>query len=142
MKTIKHFLTDYPREVWTVSPGDTVIDALKLMEQKNIGAVVVMRSDQLVGILSERDYARKVVLKGKNSTGTRVSEIMTGKVITISAEYKIDECMQIMSEHHIRHLPILAQNKMVGIISMRDVVKEMIKAQQKMIYELQKYISG
>ena len=142
MKTIKHFLTDYPREVWTVSPGDTVIDALKLMEQKNIGAVVVMRSDQLVGILSERDYARKVVLKGKNSTGTRVSEIMTGKVITISAEYKIDECMQIMSEHHISHLPILAQNKMVGIISMRDVVKEMIKAQQKMIDELQKYISG
>jgi len=142
MKTIRHFLTDHPREVWSVSPGDTVIDALRLMAQKNIGAVVVMRSDQLLGIFSERDYARKIVLMGKTSSKSLVSEIMTEKVITVSVEFKVDECMKIMSEHHIRHLPILAQNKVVGIISIRDVVKEMIKTQQMLIDDLQKYISG
>jgi len=142
MKTIKLFLNEHPREVSSVSPGDTVIDALRLMSHKNIGAVTVMRSDQLVGIMSERDYARKVVLMGKNSADARVSEIMTEKVITVSVDYKIDECMRIMSEQHIRHLPILAQNKLVGIISIRDVVKEMIKTQQMLIEDLQKYISG
>ena len=142
MKTIKHFLTDHPHEIWTVSPGDTVLDALRLMAQKKIGAVVVMREGQLVGIMSERDYARKVALMGKSSTSTKVSEIMTEKVITVSAEYKINDCMKIMSEHQIRHLPILAHNQLVGIISIRDVVKEMMKAQQMMIDDLQKYISG
>ncbi len=142
MKTIKEFIKENPKEVHCVKAEDFVIDALRLMARVNIGAVIVNSNDRLVGILSERDYARKVVLMGKNSTESLVSDIMTQKVITVSPDQKIDDCMKIMSDHHIRHLPIVANEIVIGIISIGDVVKEMIKTQRMMIEDLQKYISG
>ena len=142
MKTIKQFIKENPKEVPCVKAEDSVIDALKLMAKVNIGAVIVKSGNQLSGIFSERDYARKVVLMGKNSTQSLVSEIMTPKVITVSPHQKIDDCMKIMSDHRIRHLPIIDNENIVGIISIGDVVKEMIKTQQELIEDLQKYISG
>ncbi len=142
MKTIKQFIKENPKEVHCVKAEDSVIYALKLMAKVNIGAVIVKSGNQLSGIFSERDYARKVVLMGKNSTQSLVSEIMTPKVITVSPHQKIDDCMKIMSDHRIRHLPIIDNENIVGIISIGDVVKEMIKTQQELIEDLQKYISG
>ena len=142
MKTINQFLSENPRKVWTVLANDTVIDALRLMSEKNIGAVVVMLDNQLVGVLSERDYARKVVLMGKSSSHIQVKDIMSSRLITITTKQKIDDCMKIMTTNHIRHLPICEQNMLLGIISIGDVVKEMIKTQEIMIEHLKRYISN
>jgi len=109
-------------QVYTVSPDTTVYDALKLMAEKEIGALVVVESDIMVGIFSERDYARKVILKGRNSLATLVREIMTTKVVYASPRKKIRKCIALMIKHHVRHLPILQDEKLVGIISIEDVL--------------------
>ena len=142
MKTISQFLEESKRPVYSVAPSATVREALEIMAQHNIGALLVIDGQTLEGIFSERDYARKVVLKGKSSSDAKVSEIMTSKVITINTKHTIDQCMQIMTDNHIRHLPIVNDENVMGLISIGDVVREMIAYQKSMIEQLQSYIAG
>jgi len=142
MKTISQFLEQSKRPVYSVGPNATVREALEIMAQHNIGALLVIDGQTLEGIFSERDYARKVVLKGKSSNDAKVSEIMTSKVITINTKHTIDQCMQIMTDNHIRHLPIVNDQDVMGLISIGDVVREMMDHQKSMIEQLQSYIAG
>ncbi len=142
MKTISQFLDQSKSPIYSVCPNATVREALVLMAQHNIGAVLVLEGQTLAGIFSERDYARKVALKGKSSNETKVSDVMTAKVITIDTKHSIDQCMQIMTDNHIRHLPIVDDLQVMGLISIGDVVQEMISYQKSMIEQLQRYISG
>ncbi len=143
MKTANDLLRSKGPEIWAVTPDSTVFDALKLMGEKNIGAVLVMDGSTLVGILSERDYARKVILAGKNSRETRVSEIMTARVVCVRPDQSIDECMALMTGKHIRHLPVLDQDdRVTGVISLGDAVKAIIEQQQFIIAQLEHYIAG
>ncbi len=119
------------------------MQALILMSEKNIGAIIIVdNNDFPIGIFSERDYARKVILKGKNSTDTLLDEVMTKELITVTRDFKIDQCMELMIEHKIRHLPILENKKIIGIISIGDVLKIMIKEQKELIDHLQKFITS
>ena len=129
-------------EVFTISPNITVFDALKILAEKNIGALVVTKNEKVVGIFSERDYARKIILKGKSSIVTTVNELMTTNVLYVSQTNTIDECMDLMSENHIRHLPVIEDEKLIAVISIGDVVKHIIKHQKFQIRELEKYIKG
>lgn len=124
----------------TIEGSISVYDALKVMGEHNIGALMIVEHEQLKGIVSERDYARKIILKGKNSHDTLVSEIMTSELITITPHTSIDECMQLMRNHHIRHLPVLENEKLVGIVSIGDVVSAVIDMQKDTIDHLQNYI--
>jgi len=143
MKTrVKDILQAKGDQVWAVPPDATVFDALKLMADKNIGSVLVMEDGRLVGILSERDYARKVILHGRTSHDTPVSEIMTAEVKTISPDEPIDACMALMTERHIRHLPVVADEKVIGLISIGDVVKAIIEDQAFMLDQMEAYIAG
>lgn len=129
-------------EIFAITPDDTVYDALKLMSEKNLGGVLVMKGDSLVGIFTERDYARKVILLGRASKDTPITEVMTSSVRTISKDTEINECMKMMTEKTIRHLPVLEQGKVVGLVSIGDVVKLLIEEQQGIIEHLQSYIAG
>ena len=142
MSTVDQFLDLNSRKVWSLKPDNRVIDSLFLMAEKNISCILIMNQEHLAGIFSERDYARKVVIKGKNSTETLLKEVMTDKLITISPKTGLDECMQLMTDHRIRHLPIVDNDKVVGLISIGDVVREMLVQQKVQIDELQRYISG
>jgi CBS domain-containing protein len=128
--------------IWSVTPQTTVYGALELMAEKNIGAVLVIEDQKLAGIFSERDYARKGILLGRASKDTLIEEVMTSKVITVDVEQKIEECMQIMSEKHIRHLPVTNKSELVGIISINDIVSAIIHEQKARIHSLESYISG
>jgi CBS domain-containing protein len=130
------------RAVWSVAPDATVLSAIALMAEKNIGAVLVMQGDRLVGILSERDYTRKVALKGRSSRETRVGEIMVGTPITVTPEHSVDECLHIMTEHRVRHLPVMEGTKTTGLISIGDLVNWVISAQSATIDHLEGFISG
>ena len=131
------------RQIWTISKDQSVRQALVLMSEKNIGAIIIVdNNDFPVGIFSERDYARKVILKGKSSKDTLLDEVMTKELITVNRDYKIDQCMEIMNEKRIRHLPVLENKKIVGIISIGDVLKIMIKEQKELINHLQKFITS
>ena len=144
MTRIEDFLKLHKnRQIWTISKDQSVRQALTLMSEKNIGAIIIVDSNDFpIGIFSERDYARKIVLKGKSSKGTLLDEVMTKELITITKDYKIDQCMEIMTEKKIRHLPILEDKKIVGIISIGDVLKIMIKEQKDLINHLQKFITS
>ena len=142
MKTISQFLDQSKRPVYSVGPNATIREALEVMAQHNIGALLVIDGQTLEGIFSERDYARKVALKGLSSNDAKVSEVMTSKVITINTKQSIDQCMQIMTDKHIRHLPIVNDTQVMGLISIGDVVREMIAYQKSMIEQLQSYIAG
>jgi CBS domain-containing protein len=130
------------KDIWTTTLEATVFDALQLMADKNVGALLVIESGRLVGIFSERDYARKVVLKGKFSKSTTVREVMTGNLVTATPNQSIEECMQLMTEHRIRHLPILEDGKLAGLISIRDVVEALISDKEFIITQLENYITG
>lgn len=130
------------RQVFWVSPQTTVFDALKLMREKNVGALLVMKDDRLVGIFSERDYARKVAIEGRDSRHTPVRDITTAPVHTITPQTPISECMAMMSRHRVRHLPVLEEGRVVGVISVGDVVQWIIEAQNATIDQLQSYITG
>ncbi len=130
------------RQVFTISPESTVFDALRLMAEKNVGALVVISGDSLAGIFSERDYARKVVLRGKFSHDTRVHEIMTPNPIAIYGETEIEECMRLMTDYQVRHLPVLEGRSVVGVVSIGDVVKLIIETQRDFIADLERYIVG
>ena len=141
MITVAGILKSKTSEIFSVASSSTVYDAIKLMGEKNIGAVPVVDNDQLSGIFSERDYARKIILQNRKSRETMVSEIMTVTVITVTPSDSIDHCMEIMSSKKIRHLPVMQENRLVGIISIGDVVTAVIEAQKETINHLQNYIS-
>nr|WP_229213687.1 CBS domain-containing protein [Dyadobacter psychrotolerans] len=128
--------------LYSVTQDNTVYEALELMSEKNIGAVLVLEDELLIGIFSERDYARKVILKGKASRDTLIRDVMTSRVITVETDQKIEECMQIMSDKHIRHLPVNQNGELVGIISINDIVSAIIREQKDHIKSLESYISG
>ena len=140
MKTVQQLLESKRYSVVSVSPADTVLDALKVMADKEIGAVIVIENEHLVGIFSERDYARKVVLQGKASKDTPVREIMTEKVVCVRQEQTIEDCMGLMTDKRIRHLPVLEHKKVIGVISIGDVVKEMLYEKEFVIKQLESYI--
>lgn len=142
MKNIGQFLTQHIRTIYTVSPQSTVRQALELMADKNIGALLVTDENQLVGMFSERDYARKVVLMGKTSVDTLVRDIMTTAVICVQVTQSFTECMQAMTDHHIRHLPVMNQQDLVGLVSIGDVVKEILEEQAHTIEQLKSYIAN
>ena len=131
------------RQIWTISKDQSVRQALIIMSEKNIGAIIIVdNNDFPIGIFSERDYARKIALKGKSSKDTLLDEVMTKELITVTRDYKIDQCMEIMNEKRIRHLPVLENKKIVGIISIRDVLKIMMEEQKELIDHLQKFITS
>ena len=140
MNSIGQFLTRHIQNIHSVSPQSTVRQELELMADKNIGALLVLEENQLVGMFSERDYARKVVLKGKSSVDTPVRDIMTTKVICIKVSHTFTECMQTMTDHHIRHLPVMDGQNVIGLISIGDVVKEILEEQTRTIEQLKSYI--
>jgi CBS domain-containing protein len=142
MTTLEDFLKlNENRKIWTISKDQNVKQALILMSENNIGAIIIVdNNDFPIGIFSERDYARKIVLKGKSSKDTLLNEVMTKELITVTKNHKIDQCMKIMNEKGIRHLPVLENKKIVGIISIRDVLKIMMKEQKELIEHLQKFI--
>ncbi len=140
---IRCVLREKGREVYSVTPDTSVFDALNLMADKEIGALLVNGEDgRLCGLISERDYARKVILQGRSSKDTEVTDIMTEGVVTVTPSHTVDECMQIMTELRIRHLPVQEGNTVVGVISMGDLVKYVITAQREEIETLQAYIAG
>ncbi|WP_213881090.1 CBS domain-containing protein [Pseudomonas sp. dw_358] len=145
MKTVAELLKlkdlDH-QHVHTIAPQQMVLDALKLMAEVNIGALPVLENGQVVGVVSERDYARKVVLKGRSSIGTPVSAIMSSPVITVSPQHSIEACMGIMTERHLRHLPVVDDGKLLGLLSIGDLVKEAIAEQSDLIQQLEQYIRG
>jgi len=141
MGTVEQLLADKGYKIWTVAPEDTVYDAIKLMAEKDIGALPVVVSGRLVGILSERDYSRKVVLLERSSKTTQVKEIMTTEVFHITPSMGIDECMRIMSKNHFRHLPVVLDNELIGIISIIDVIKAVVDEQREKIQHLEHNIS-
>ncbi len=135
--TIRHMLEVKGHDVWSVAPGASVYDALRMMSDKDIGAVLVVDGEQIVGILSERDYARKVVLLGKTSRETRVDEIMSSKVFTIHPDQTVEEAMELMTNKHIRHLPVVEGRDLLGMISIGDVVKAIIFKQREALSQLE-----
>ncbi len=143
MKYVRDVLEKKGDDIWSVAPDTPVYKALQLMSEKNCGAVLVLHQEALVGILSERDYARKVILKGKSSKNTPVEEIMSQRVVCIQPDNTIDECMALMTDKRIRHLPVLKDEEtLVGLISIGDVVKEVISEQEFIINQLESYITG
>ena len=142
MKTANDILESKGHEIWSVRPDDTVFDAVKQMADKEAGSLLVMDGDQLVGIVTERDYARKIILEGKSSRETTVSEVMTRKVLCATPERTVDECMALMTDSRTRHLPVVDHKRVVGVVSIGDLVKAMISEQQMLIDQLQHYISG
>jgi CBS domain-containing protein len=142
MATVGKLLEKKGHQVWSVPPDATVYDALRLLAERDIGALLVIKGEDLVGILSERDYARKVILQGKASMHTRVDEIMTARVLVVKPENSLQEAMAIMTEKHLRHLPVVEGEKVIGLISIGDLVKEIIAGQKFLIEQLESYISG
>ena len=137
METIRHILQLKGGDVWTTTPDTSVYDALLVMADKDIGALLVMENDKMVGILSERDYARKVILQGRASKSTKVSEIMTRDVRTIHPDQTVEEAMEIMSRKHIRHLPVVDEKRVIGVISVMDTNRNIIYRQRQTIREME-----
>ncbi len=142
MKTVAELLRTKPVRVIKVTPELSVLEAIKVLASENIGAAVVMVGDRLAGIFSERDYTRKVILKGRSSDATRVEEIMTANVVVVSPRTKARECMALMTEKNIRHLPVVDEGRVIGMVSIRDIVSDIIADQDFTIEQLEHYISG
>ncbi len=142
MATVAEILNAKGHEIWSIAPDATVFEALSRMAEKDVGALVVLAGPRLVGILSERDYARKVILRGRLSKDTCVGDIMTKQVYTATPEQTIEACMALMTARHVRHLPVLMGDRLVGVVSIGDVVKAKISEQEFMIQQLEKYITG
>lgn len=140
MTTVNQLLQAKGRDVWSIDPGASVYDALKLMAEKDIGALLVMDGEKLVGIVSERDYARKVDLQGKSSSNTLVKDIMTEGIFFVRPHQTVEDCMALMTQHRIRHLPVIFDGRLEGLVSIGDIVKEVISKQEFMIEQLENYI--
>ncbi|MBI6685138.1 CBS domain-containing protein [Pseudomonas viridiflava] len=145
MKTVAQLLklkAEHNQQVHTIGPDHMVLDALRLMAEKNIGALPVVENGVVVGVMSERDYARKMILKGRSSVGTPVSAIMSSKVITVDSQQTVEGCMGIMTDSHLRHLPVVENGELLGLLSIGDLVKEAINEQASLIQQLEQYIRG
>ena len=140
MATVRHLLDRKNRAIFSIGPDEPVLEAIRLMAEHHIGALLVMKGDELVGIVSERDYARKVILKGRSSADTPVSQIMSSPVVTVSMSNSVQECMQLMTGRRIRHLPVVEGRRVVGMISIGDLVKAVMEEQQQTIEQLESYI--
>ncbi len=140
--TISEILDQKGHQVWCISPDATVFDAIQVMADKNVGALLVTEKEKLVGIISERDYTRKIALKGKSSKETAVREILSGQVVHVGPDHTVEECLRLMTDYRIRHLPVLENGKICGVISIGDLVNWVISAQSSTIHQLQTYISG
>jgi len=142
MELIRYLIKAKGNEIWSIEPGASVFDAVKLMADKGVGALMVMKGNKLEGVISERDYARKVILKNRLSRETSVEEIMTTRVVYAHPEQNVEECMALMTEKRIRHLPIMVEEKLLGVVSIGDLVKSIIAQQQLTIKQLEQYVSG
>jgi CBS domain-containing protein len=142
MLRVSYLLAFKNKTVWTIGPEEPVLEAIQLMADKHIGALPVMRDEELIGIVSERDYARKVILLGRSSSDTPVWQIMSSPVTTVSPDEDVHRCMELMTEHRFRHLPVMDKNRLVGMISIGDLVKAVIEEQQQTITQLERYIAG
>ena len=142
MKLVQHLLESKGRGIISIAADASVLDAIKIMADKAIGSLLVMQGDKLLGIVTERDYARKVIVKGRSSESTKVSEIMTSEVCTASVQDTVNKCMTVMTERKIRHLPVVENATVVGLISIGDLVQAIISDQQEAIHHLEQYISG
>ena len=140
--SISDILSHKGHIVWSISPETIVFDAIKMMADKNVGALLVTKDGKLAGILSERDYTRNVVLKGRSSKETTVREIISGRVVSVTPDHTVEECMRLMTEHRIRHLPVLQGNQILGVISIGDLVNSIISSQNSAIQQLETYITG
>lgn len=142
MKSVAAILNSKGSDVWSVASKDTIFNAVQLMADKDIGSLIVMDGDKLVGIVTERDYARKVILEGKSSKDSAVDEVMTTRMLCVSPDRTVDECMALMTDKRVRHLPVLDDKRVVGVVSIGDLVKAVINEQQVIIEQLQDYIHG
>ena len=142
MATVRQLLREKGPDVWTVKPDASVYHAIQVMAEKGIGALVVVEGDKPVGMFTERDYARDVILKGKSSPKTPVRDVMTKRVICVGPDQTVEECMAIMTEKHLRHLPVLAEESLAGMVSIGDLVKSIIADQKFTIEQLESYIRG
>lgn len=142
MKLVKHLLDSKGHDVISVAPDSSVFDAIKLMADRLVGSLLVMNDEELRGIVTERDYARKVIIKGRSSETTSVSEIMSTEVLTTTSSQTVNQCMELMTERRIRHLPVVEDNRVIGMISIGDLVQAIIADQQEEIEQLESYISG
>ena len=140
MLSVEQLLNQKPRAIYSIGPEEPVLAAIKKMAEHHIGALVVMSGEKLVGIMSERDYARKVVLLGRSSTETRVDAIMTSKVVTVTAKQDAHDCMRLMTDMRIRHLPVVAGDRVIGVLSIGDLVRAVIEEQERTIADLESYI--
>ncbi len=142
MLQAKHLLADKGHEIFSIGPGAPVLEALNLMAQRSVGALLVMDADALVGIVSERDYARNIVLKGRSSATTAVNEIMGTGLITVGPDDTVDHCMRLCTNERVRYLPVLEEGRTIGVLSIGDLVKAVISEQTEQIEQLQRYIAG
>lgn len=142
MKLVKHLLDTKGRYIISITPDASVFDAIKLMADRSVGSLLVMQDDKLLGIVTERDYARKVIIKGRSSKSTLVSDIMTTDLVTTSADQTVNQCMSLMTDRRIRHLPVIEDDKAVGLISIGDIVQAVIADQQEEIAHLEQYITS
>ena len=140
MLSVQQLLEEKPKGIFSVAPGDPVLTAIKKMAEHHIGALLVMNGDELVGIVSERDYARKVVLLGRSSEETRVEAIMTSRVITVTPKQDAHDCMRLMTDMRIRHLPVVSGDRVIGVLSIGDLVRAVIEEQERTIADLESYI--
>jgi len=140
MISVRQLLDRKGRQIFSVAPGAAVLDAIRLMAERHVGALLVMEGETLSGIVSERDYARKVILMGRSSADTPVRDIMTAAVVTVQPETPVERCMQIMTEQRVRHLPVIEGRRVVGVVSIGDLVKTVIAEQQQHIEQLESYI--
>lgn len=142
MTTVRKLLESKPRDTWTIRPEATAYEALQIMSEKNVGALLVVKDDELVGVFSERDYARKVILMGKSSKSTTVGDLMTHPVYYVTPDMTIGDCMALMGGRRVRHLPVMENQKLAGIVSIGDVVNRIIAEQEITIRDLESYITG
>lgn len=141
-RTVSDLLRDKGNKVWSVSPDSTVLEAIRFIAEKGIGALLVMEGERVVGMFSERDYARKIVLEGRSSSDTKVREVMTTQLTSVRTDQPVRDCMELMTEKRIRHLPVMEDDTLLGVISIGDLVKEVIAEQEYIINQLEDYISG
>ena len=139
---IREILANKGSTVWSITPESTVLEAIQMMADKNVGALLVTKEGRLLGVLSERDYTRKIVLKGRSSKDTPVRDILSGRVVSVSPDHTVEECLRLMTEHRVRHLPVMDGAKILGVISIGDLVNWIISAQSSTIQQLETYITG
>jgi CBS domain-containing protein len=142
MTTVGNLLTSKSSEIWSIAPDNSVFEALEMMAEKNVSGLLILENDKLIGIFTERDYARKLILKGRSSKNTKVREMMTKDILYVKTQNTIEDCMTLMTAKRIRHLPVIDSNRLIGIVTIGDLVKQIISEQQTTIHQLENYISG